>query len=456
MKTLLLVLLTAVPLRLPAQEIELTDTRPAWSVGVAAFEGRNLSPENIYLTRSFPLLLRERLEAIPEHTFSEAEIRAYRERIIQQERQRLVTAVNADRRARDELFFTSDPVQEKAAAYDERIDANLAAIAELAELDPESIPFPRSKPLRFVSGPEGQLVFDREVLSPLQLAKQQDLDVLLWGEFEEVQGYLYFEIALFHAVLGQAVFTYSDAATSVELYDQADGLIMELATVLWGRDWSSLTVRTEPPGASVWIDTEFQGRTPLDIPYLRPGARELRVEASGYEPVHMEVELVPYLHETQDITLLPQVQETFRLESEPAGAAVFRGSQWLGTTPLRIEKPEEINRLLLRREGYLDFPLYAQPGVGDSVTVRLVPDSIDPAEIQTRRRNEMYGAFGIFALSIPFPLFLSGYMGDYRAAGRDTQLLTYAYIGTFALSASLFVNLALRLVRYLRAADRKA
>jgi hypothetical protein len=470
MKIFLLLLLTVAPLS--ANDIRLIDDREYWSVGIAAFEGRNLSQENEYLTRSFPLLLRERLEAIPEHYFGEAEMRAYRRQIVQRERQRLIEAVARDRRARDELFFTSDSAEAKAAEYERRIDANLAALQDLRELDPETIAIPGSKPIRFVSGADGQLVFDKEVLSPFQLARKQDLDALIWGRFEEVQGFLYFEVSLFDAALGEPVYTYSDASAASELYDQFDELAVELATSLWGRDWSSLVVQTEPPGASVWIDDVFEGRTPLSIPYLLPGSRQIRVQSPGYQTVSRRIELSAYAEQVQRINLVPQPRETFTLDSDPAGAAVYWGSEWLGTTPLSIEKPEELSRFLLRREGFLDFPLYVDSTLEQSITAELVPQQLDPLELQDRRRKEMYRAFGVFALSIPIPMFSLRYRNDYIDTAKDlahkgetaesqaaldkANVYGGVYLGTMAVSGGLFVNLLVRLIRYIRAADRKA
>jgi hypothetical protein len=473
MKTLLLLLLAAASsLPVSAQGFDLSDQRSTWSIGIAAFEGKNLSPENIYLTRSFPLLLRERLEGIPEHYFSAAEVRAYRRQIIQRERKRLVEAIASDRRARDELFFTSPSAAQKAADYEERIETNLQAVRNLSEVDPESIAFPRSKPIEFISGADGELVFDKEVLSPFQLAKQQDLDVLIWGRFEEVEGFLYFEITVFHAVLEEPVYTHSDAGAAVELYDLFDEPGVEIATILWGRDWSSLSVQTEPPGASVWIDEVFQGRTPLDIPYLLPGSKQLRVQISGYQTVSRTIELLPYTEQVQRIDLVPQVRETFNLASDPAGASVYWGSQWLGKTPLSVDKPEELSRYLLRLDGFLDFPLYIDPTIGQSVTAELVPEELDPGELQNRRRRELYRALGVFALSIPIPMFSWGYRGDYiktaqelelegkiaesQAALDKSNIYGGIFLGTVAVSGGLFANLLVRLIRYIRAADRKA
>jgi hypothetical protein len=243
-------------------------------------------------------------------------------------------------------------------------------------------------------------------------------------------------------------------------------LIGELASVLWGRDWSSLTIETVPPRAAVWIDGSFQGRSPLKVPYLLPGRAEIRIQAPGYRVEQRTIELAPYVEALERFTLLLEPGDSFSLESEPEGAAVYRGSEWIGTTPLGVEKPEELNRFLLRKEGYLDFPLYIDPGCGETATAALVPEEVDPTAIQRQRRAELYQAFGLLAVSIPFPLFLWGYGYDYRvmaaqagapaSAERTADALSYLTYGTSAVCGGLFVNLLVRLIRYLRAADRKA
>jgi len=465
MKFLALLLLAAVPITVCPQDNIPVDDREYWTVGVAAFEGKTLSRENLYLRQSFPLLIREGLEMIPTHFFSGAEAKAYRRRIIRREQRRLAELISADRRARDELFFTPGKGEEEVVLYEERIAENLRALNDLRELDPEVIALPKSKPLRFATGAGGRLIFDQPVRSPLQLTRQENLDSLLWGRFEEIQGYIYFEVNFFDAALGENVFSYSDAVLPTQLYEISDDLTGELASILWGRDWASLRVDTEPKGASVWIDGSFQGRAPLEIPYLIPGSRELKVQASGYQSVVRSISLDPYTESVQQIVLPLEPGDSFELESEPAGAEVYEGSNWLGTTPLSVEKPDDLNRFLLRKEGYLDFPLYAGSGVAGTVTTRLSLDETDPLRIQNQRRDELYSAFGFFALSIPIPLFLWGYANDYAVGyslSKEERFMAaglafyYSYYGALALSASLFVNMMVRLVRYIRAADRKA
>ena len=145
---------------------------------------------------------------------------------------------------------------------------------------------------------------------------------------------------------------------------------------------------------------------------------------------------------------------------------MYRGSEWLGITPLGVDKPQEPSRILLRRAGYLEFPLYVDPDSGPTATAALVPEDVDPAAVQGQRREELYRALGYFALSIPVPIFLWGYGYDYRVmaaqagAPASAQLtadtLSYLSYGTSAVCAGLFVNLLVRVIRYLRAADRRA
>ena len=84
----------------------------------------------------------------------------------------------------------------------------------------------------------------------------------------------------------------------------------------------------------------------------------------------------------------------------------------------------------------------------------------------------MYRAFGAFALSIPIPMFSWGYRNDYIADAQEFEsqgkftesqavldranILTGVYLGGMAVSGGLFANFLVRLIRYIRAADRKA
>jgi len=177
-------------------------------------------------------------------------------------------------------------------------------LAWLRELSPERIEFPASKLLSFKSGREGGLLFDQTLFSPLELARQEEVNLLIWGRFEEIQDYLYVEVRALDAVLAAEVYRFSDAGTPERLYEILDVLASELAAVLWGRDWSSLTVDSVPSGGYVWIDGSYRGRAPIELPYLVPGSKEVRVEAPGYQPLVRTIELAPYERGYEQIVLV--------------------------------------------------------------------------------------------------------------------------------------------------------
>jgi len=55
---------------------------------------------------------------------------------------------------------------------------------------------------------------------------------------------------------------------------------------------ASLTLETDVPGASVFIDRQFVGNTPLTLDKLEPGTKRLQLTATGFDSVQKSVNLV--------------------------------------------------------------------------------------------------------------------------------------------------------------------
>lgn len=45
----------------------------------------------------------------------------------------------------------------------------------------------------------------------------------------------------------------------------------------------SITLETDPPGATVWVNAEEKGKTPLTFPFTFYGTYEFRFEMEGYQ-----------------------------------------------------------------------------------------------------------------------------------------------------------------------------
>ena len=56
---------------------------------------------------------------------------------------------------------------------------------------------------------------------------------------------------------------------------------------------ASLTLESDVRGASVFIDRQFVGNTPLTLDKLEPGTRRLQLTATGFDSVQKSINLVP-------------------------------------------------------------------------------------------------------------------------------------------------------------------
>ena len=56
---------------------------------------------------------------------------------------------------------------------------------------------------------------------------------------------------------------------------------------------ASLTLESDVPGASVFIDRQFVGNTPLSLDKLQPGSKRVQLTATGFDSVQRTIELVP-------------------------------------------------------------------------------------------------------------------------------------------------------------------
>ena len=98
--------------------------------------------------------------------------------------------------------------------------------------------------------------------------------------------------------------------------------------------FGTLTVRSDPPRAEVYLDGDFIGVTPLQFG-ARPGRHEIRIERSDFESFTRTVNLRP--GETADVTAqLAQVRRDGFVDfrSSPSGAEVYVDGNFVGTTPL--------------------------------------------------------------------------------------------------------------------------
>jgi TonB family protein len=100
----------------------------------------------------------------------------------------------------------------------------------------------------------------------------------------------------------------------------------------------TVNVQSEPAGATVTVDGETLGVTPLDVTEKGMGRHEVRVELKGYAPATQTVELTaeaPHARIALTLTRAAVPQGSVDITSVPSGALVRVDGISLGQTPVR-------------------------------------------------------------------------------------------------------------------------
>ncbi len=453
----------------------LSDADTHWTVGVCALKAVELPPEDAYLTRSLPLLIRERLESILAHTLAPEERRGLQEEILGRERRQLREQLGKAREERDSLLFQdlrAPQREDRLAELTDRVRRLEERLRQLQEAGPESVEVTGEKPVEFLQGKEEGGLLEPPAFAPLRFARQQNAELLIWGELQPLEDYLFLEIRALSAPLEKEIYEYRDAVQREEIYTVLGEVTDRLAELVLGRMWSGLALPGLPADCEVWLDGRFAGTGADRLPYLTPGEHDVRLACPGGREQEARVTLLPGRVKELALELRERPPRMIRLSSQPPGAQVYLGSRYVGTTPLELERPSSRARVLLHRDGFGDTAAYLDAGTPGSLELKLEPLIGDPAAIQAKERRSFYRSFGIWALSFPVPFFLYGMTVDYaiasQAAGdagdvsdalrlaRLGRLSWYSYLGGLTLSAGLFANMAWHLWKYIRAADRKA
>jgi hypothetical protein len=140
----------------------------------------------------------------------------------------------------------------------------------------------------------------------------------------------------------------------------------------------SLTVACATTGASVLVDGELVGATPLDLPVpVAPGEHTLKVSKPGYAPfldafstggrteVKIELELQP-------------VSGVVHVKSDVAGARVMLDGRYVGEAPLDVDVEVGSHAVRLVKGGYREFERRVATVAGQEVELAAHLDELPP------------------------------------------------------------------------------
>ena len=430
------------------------DPRREWRVGFTELRGAGLAPGNAYLSSAIPRLLRERLTPIRHHTLSAAERRGQARQVLAAARRSAYADLAALLLRRDGQALAGGGSGDLAAQEVER----RARLAELQALSWEDVAIAERKPLLMVAGGEDRDLLPPPRYSPLQVAREADLDLLVTGRLQQVEGVLFVELHAVSAALGGTAASYRDALRREGLADTVAELQHDLAGLLVGEPWGTITVAPTPPESAVYVDGEFAGNGRVELPYRTLGQYTVWVTAPGHEPVRRPVGLAG-AGTVLTVTLPPSPAREITVATTPAGAALYFDSMLLGTTPLPIAAPRQPARLLLRLDGYHDAAVILDGEATGPIHVELEAAQYDLAVRQEEMRNRFYDHFGTALLSLAAPVALFSAAGDPAEDARpggQSHLLYGGGIAATAVTGALLARALVALGDYLDAASRGA
>ena len=118
---------------------------------------------------------------------------------------------------------------------------------------------------------------------------------------------------------------------------------------------ASLTIDTEPEGASIYIDDSYRGISDKKIA-LEPGRHAIRIKKINFQDVIENLDIHPGADLNKDYVLaaLSPQSATLNIDSDPSGADVYFGNSEkpAGKTPWKRNLPPQRMSLRIKKENY--------------------------------------------------------------------------------------------------------
>jgi len=125
----------------------------------------------------------------------------------------------------------------------------------------------------------------------------------------------------------------------------------QTVTVELAPDWAPVSLDSVPPGATVWIDGEVAGQTPVTAE-VGAGRRTVEWRLDGYRRERRTIEVEADRALVVEPVVLKPADGHLELVSAPS-ATVSVDGQFRGRTPIELElAPDREHRLELSRDGY--------------------------------------------------------------------------------------------------------
>ncbi|MEM7283572.1 MAG: PEGA domain-containing protein [Pseudomonadota bacterium] len=146
----------------------------------------------------------------------------------------------------------------------------------------------------------------------------------------------------------------------------------ELPEVLMERADGSISVTTNPSGASISIGGKYYGRSPIKVSLPPNSGYNLLANKPGYKPLTRSVSIQSEQERSVTLSLIPNLG-TIRFMSVPPRADIYVGNRRVGQSGQKIELPAVAQTVEFRKDGYAIYSVEVtpRPGFEQSVSARL-------------------------------------------------------------------------------------
>ena len=161
-------------------------------------------------------------------------------------------------------------------------------------------------------------------------------------------------------------------------------------------DHAFLMVNSRPTGLQVLLDGKHIGITPITSLAIKPGSHVLILRRSRFFSWRLPDWQTEFKADAGDtVRIFKAFNYTYLIQSMPFGAAVYRGAELLGETPLMVELEDTVAvELTVTKEGYQPARVLCIPGGKQYFNILLEPqedyfaarEKLEKSLVQKRER----------------------------------------------------------------------
>ena len=154
------------------------------------------------------------------------------------------------------------------------------------------------------------------------------------------------------------------------------GVDEDLGTITLTPADATLTLSSQPNGASVTVDGVFSGLTPLVVPLSPNQPHVLQLSKAGFEPETVRLSLSRGETTGQSVVLTPELG-TVRFTLEPPDAELIINGEGMGLGSRTLALPAVSQRITIQLAGYASYEtsVLPRPGLAQQVSVTLLTEA---------------------------------------------------------------------------------